>query len=93
MARKRGEAQQMRQETLQNAARRVPRQIQPRCAVGVLLWVIQERPLQTTPGIAHGFSTAAYERYEPKTVKTSETGVSAGAGRALLRPNQSTMAN
>ena len=28
-----------------------------------------------------------------KTAKTSETGVSAGAGRALLRPNQSTMAN
>ena len=30
---------------------------------------------------------------ERKTAKTSETGVSAGAGRALLRPNQSTMAN
>jgi hypothetical protein len=28
-----------------------------------------------------------------KTAKTSETGVSAGAGRALLRPNQSTMTN
>jgi hypothetical protein len=28
-----------------------------------------------------------------KTAKTSETGVSARAGRALLRPNQSTMAN
>ena len=28
-----------------------------------------------------------------KTAKTSETGVGAGAGRALLRPNQSTMAN
>ena len=30
---------------------------------------------------------------QKKTAKTSETGVSAGAGRALLRPNQSTMTN
>jgi len=30
---------------------------------------------------------------EEKTAKNSETGVSAGAGRALLRPNQSTMTN